>query len=314
LYGFGASITGNSEYGINFDLCHASGTVSHICALTNKIKRCKDKHFFGYYIVVEKKIENFFEKNCRFDKNVVFLHLIKNSYAMKKIFIVGFLLNLFLSFAFSQGGVHAREGSFLKRIENNRQSGYYNLSGKGDLEKRFFGDFNSMLEFFIESSRYHDVYGFRIVKKESSHTLEVKYISNIEEVEKKFEDKLKTARASRDFEEIRKIRDEKIKSYRIGTRTVPITNDFSEKLYEKFVSLIDNFRGTEMDHPDLVPVTRGGEPTTFRVVVKAELWSLYAPVTQDDAKRMANLCKQIITDVIARKFDENMYINSLDYF
>jgi len=142
----------------------------------------------------------------------------------------------------------------------------------------------------------------------------VKYISNFNEIEKMFEDKLKSAWASpKSDDEVRKIREEKAKLYKIGVRSIPISNFFAEKLYETMVLFIGNFTATEVERPDLVPITRGvGEYVTFRIVVKAEVWSLYC--SERDVRKMAELCRQVVKDVRANNFFEEIYSCELDRF
>lgn len=226
---------------------------------------------------------------------------------MNKVFTIGLFLSLLITFAFSQDGIHAREGRFLKRIENNMYGGHYNLVGKRDFEKRFFGDFNARIEFFDEPY-FEEASGFRIVRRGSLYTLEVKYVSDFQLVEKMFEDKLKSAWASNNKVDIQKISEEKKNSYRIATRSIPISNQFAEKLYEKIASFIVNFKATEVDHPDIVPICMDGDPVTFRTVVNVELWSLWIACTQGNTRKMADLCRKIVTDVRTNKFSELKYI------
>jgi hypothetical protein len=242
--------------------------------------------------------------------NLIFDIRMLNKSVVKRFVIFVFLGCSLTSFVFSQDGVHAREGRFLKRIEHNKYMSQYNLAGKEDFEKRFFGDFNARVEFFCNPSREYS--GFRIVRKGSSYILEVKYVSNFKELEKMFEDKLKAAWTNHNFDEARKIGEEKERLYKVATRSVPISNHFADKLYDRMVSFIGNFEATEVDHPDIVPVMRDGDPVTFRTVVKAELWSLYIPCPQGDALKMAHLCREIITDVRADKFSESKYIYEIE--
>jgi hypothetical protein len=112
---------------------------------------------------------------------------------MKKVFIISSFLGLFIPFTLSQDERH----HFLLRIENNMFAGKFNFAGKEGFEKRFFGDFNARVEFFYQIHLMPaDVSGFRIVKKGSSYTLEVKYVSNYKEVIEMFEDKFKSTARS----------------------------------------------------------------------------------------------------------------------
>ena len=229
---------------------------------------------------------------------------------MKKVLITCLFLNVLITHNFSQDGVHAREALFLKRIENNLYQGRYNLAGKGDFEKRFFGDSNARVEFFY-MPEHEGASGLRIVRRGSSYILEVKYVSNFKELEDMFEDKLKSAWANRNAVEARRIREEKEKLYNVATRSILISNRFAEILYDSMVSFIINFEATEVADPEIVPVRTGSNPVTFRTVVKAELWSFWIQNTDGDVRKMANICREMITDVCANKFNEEKYIYEL---
>jgi hypothetical protein len=244
---------------------------------------------------------------------------------MKKVFISGLFLFQFISLALPQDkhahefvsltftqDRHAHEARFVKRIENNMYRGEYNLTGKGNLEKRFLGDFNARVEFFSNPDHNQDASGFRIVRKDLFYFLEIKYISNFDEIEKRFEDRLKPASIS--FTEARKIGEEKARLHRIDARSILITNQFAEKLYGSMFSLIKNYETTEVDHPDTVPTYMGGDPITFRTVVKAEVWSLFISWTQGDTRKMADLCREIIKDAKADRLDEKKYLSVLNTF
>lgn len=213
---------------------------------------------------------------------------------MRRVLTTGLFLGLFFTFALSQDRIHAREGLFLKRIENNMFQGRYNLAGKKGVENLFFRDFNAIVE-FLYYSYYEGISGFRIVRKNSSYALEIKYITNFEEVRDKKPE-------------------EQLKLYKVRICTIPISNQFAEKLYEKIAPLIVNFKVTEVNHPDIVPIFNGSKTITFRTVVGIELWSLWVNWPQGDIRRMADLCRQIITDAPAKKMDEAKYINILGDF
>ena len=239
-------------------------------------------------------------------------------------------LGLFIPFAFSQDGVHAREGRFLKRIENNMYLGNYNLDGKWNVEKLFFGDFNAWLEFFYDPSQ-EGASGFRIVKKGASYILEVKYISNYEEASEEATEKhppigvsdptsitdvIRNQIMEHNRNAFAKQYEEMVKLYKVETRSYSISNQFAEKLYQKMFFCIDNFEAKKVYPPDLVPVTRGGYTVTFRTVVDdAMLWSLMILNPHgNDVHKMADLCRQIISDAQANQLDEQKYITILETF
>ena len=173
--------------------------------------------------------------------------------------------------------------------------GQYNLNGKGNIEKLFFGDFNAMVEFYY-CSPYQGEYGFRIIKKNLLYVLEVKHISNFDEIrEKKSEERLKLCK--------------------IEVHTYPINTQFAEDLYKNMVSCISNFEAKIVSDPNLVPIIRGGYSVTFRTVIdKAVLWSLWVQNPNENALRMTDLCKQIAADAKADKLDETAYITVLNTF
>ena len=64
---------------------------------------------------------------------------------MKKILVIVLIYNLFAMVANAQEGDHVNGGIFSKNFEYNltRNELGYNFNSKGDVEKRFFGDFNA---------------------------------------------------------------------------------------------------------------------------------------------------------------------------
>ena len=229
---------------------------------------------------------------------------------MKKILVICFFWGLFTLLALSQEGVHVEEGRFVKKMENNMYAGAYNLESKGILEKLFFGDFNAPVEFLFEPDNDREgVSGFRIVKKGSSYVLEIKLVTNYMEVEKDFIEKYSKNRG-----EWLKLYEEKVKRYKISTRTIPISNQFAEQMHRRMFFCIDDFRVTKIYPPDILPLRFGGYSVTFRTVIdEAVVWSLmiWSPYG-NEARKMSDLCRQIITDVRSdNKFDESKYIEEL---
>ena len=240
---------------------------------------------------------------------------------MKNIFVTSFLWAFFIPFAFSQNKEHVDGGHFEKSIEYNVKSQYdgsHNLNSKGEIQKMFFGDFNAPVEFYYlptstATMNKELISGFRIVRN-SSNILEVKYISNYveaaEEAQKMYplnpnlsweHPQNKTAWAKQ-FEEMNKL-------YKIETLSFPISSRFAENLYQKMVSLIDNFKAKGVP-----PVIFGGYSAMFRNVVEDEVWSLCIDMPNGDALKMSDLCRQIITDALADQLDETKYITVLKTF
>ena len=70
-----------------------------------------------------------------------------------------------------------------------------------------------------------------------------------------------------------------------------ISNQLAEKLYEKMVSIIDNFKAKGVP-----PNYYHGYEVTFRTVVEDEVWTLDINIPTGNARKMSDLCMQIIED------------------
>ena len=203
-----------------------------------------------------------------------------------------FFFCFFISFAFSQDEVHTREGFFLKRVEHNliMLEAKYNLDSKGDVEKLFFGDFNAPVEFFYAGVDGYS--GLRIVKDSldtSSYIIEIKYIPNFEEVRKLYPPHW-------------------LSLYRVETISFPISEQFAKKIHHRMSLQIENFKAR-----GLPLISVGGYTATFRVVVDDEVWSLFIGNPQGKyIRKMADLCREIITDALDNQLDESKYISVLN--
>ena len=214
--------------------------------------------------------------------------------------------------------------------------GVDNIESKSPLEKVLFGNTNAKIEFVVEPS-FEGAYGIRVIKdsSETSSSLEVKRIINWKEVEKqmqkafpvkgytiqelnaKIAEREKMSEEERELSILKsRIRNEKrekesLKRYQVHTFIIPISDLFAEKLYAKFVSFIDDFKAKELE-PDLL--MGDGETTVFRCIVDQEIWTLSIPFkTEEKARELSDLCKQIVEDAEAGRFDESKYIGSLEY-
>ena len=214
--------------------------------------------------------------------------------------------------------------------------GVDNIESKSPLEKVLFGNTNAKVEFVVEPS-FEGAYGIRVIKdsSETSSSLEVKRIINWKEVEKqmqkafpvkgytiqelnaKIAEREKMSEEERELSRLKsRIRNEKrekesLKRYQVQTFIIPISDLFAEKLYAKFVSFIDDFKAKELE-PNLL--MGDGETTVFRCIVDQEIWTLSIPFkTEEKARELSDLCKQIVEDAEAGRFDESKYIGSLEY-
>lgn len=213
--------------------------------------------------------------------------------------------------------------------------GVDNIESKSPLEKVLFGNTNAKVEFVVEPS-FEGAYGIRVIKdsSETSSSLEVKRIINWKEVEKqmqkafpvkgytiqelnaKIAEREKMSEEERELSILKsRIRNEKrekesLKRYQVHTFIIPISDLFAEKLYAKFVSFIDDFKAKELE-PNLL--MGDGETTVFRCIVDQEIWTLSIPFkTEEKARELSDLCKQIVEDAEAGRFDESKYIGRLE--
>ena len=224
---------------------------------------------------------------------------------MEKTILITVFSILLGTVAFSQST------RFLKRVENNYSSdlvrlngkpdGYFNLDSKTEVEKLFFGDINAGIEFYVSPSTEAN-YGFRILKKPSDEfpwqrASANRYISEDSSVRLAQHNQAMLAEREK----------ERPKRYQVETESIPVTDSFAEKLHERFVSSIDHFKGTGRPGKVL-----DGEETTFRCVVGDDVWTLTVSKTEGNILELSDLCKRIIEDAEAGRFDESKYIGRLE--
>ncbi len=265
---------------------------------------------------------------------------------MKRIIVAYFLSVFFISSVFSQNVGECFDcGHYYKKVECNliMRNDFYNVRSKGYLEKLFFGDFNAMTEFCYDpSSEFNPCIpsGFRIIR-DSSDTyfiLEVKYISNYRDAAKEASTEAKKAQERQMLDLPAKLLDslprdvfnrifdyngnilnnkaylkmyfeELPKHFKVEIKSIPISDQFAEKLYKKMVSFINNFKAK-----GIPAYMADGYSVTFRTVVDDEVWSLGIHMPAGNAKKMADLCMQIITDANANQLEEPKYLSVLNNF
>ena len=256
---------------------------------------------------------------------------------IKKILIVLLFGNFFI-IALSQNvdhtaGDHYVGGHFVKRVEynliidgNDNYHNLYNLKSKREEEILFFGNFNAPVEFFYSPS-FDGTSSFRIMRDSLGATiLEIKYFSNYKEAQKGVSDKYPLIGFSpysltsldKDYKDSiseynRNIANKRVeeihKLYKVETLTLSISTQFSEKLYEKIILFIGNFKAKGV--PQII---EDGYSVTFRTVVDDEVWTLEIHMPEGDALKMADLCLQIIKDAKKDELDEEKYISVLDMY
>lgn len=205
---------------------------------------------------------------------------------MKNRLFLGVVLFLLVPTAVAGQESHGGR-RFLKRIENNyannvivelpngKTDGMYNFESKSTIEKRFFGDFNAPVEYFVDPS-FRPVTGFRIYLDSlgTSYLLETKTKNRTEDT---------------------------IISYRIS-----ISNLMANTIYAKTMHMINTF--TANGKPDMI---FDGDIVTFRCVVQNELWTFTIHEPAGNVKKISDLFRAMIADVEAGRFDEAKYLDKL---
>ena len=244
---------------------------------------------------------------------------------MKKIIIVSVISTFFIPFLFSQNVDHFNGSRFSKIVEFN------NPKSKGLIEMLLLGDNNAPVEFFFnpssESMSCIPV-GFRISNNSSTklHNIEIKYIANYND-EKHILSKIYDAMGipenlvssipedflyqielnNRNFTS--KIINGYPECFDIEVISFTISKRFAEKLYKNMVSFIKNFKAESA-----TPFISDSYSVKFRSVVDDEVWSLWIQDPRGISLKMSDICRQIIADGLANKFDEAKYMSVLNSF
>lgn len=263
---------------------------------------------------------------------------------MKRIIFACLVYLSSIPFAFAQEEDHLNSGHYLKRIENNIRGaiGNYNMRSKSDIEKLFFGDFNAPIEFCYSPSSEVDPCipsGFRIYRDSlnSSYVLEVKHILNYREAAEEATKEVKSEQKRQElnipislFDSLPRDVSNKVweynqsiyshnvyyemyfkelpKHFKVEIQSIPISNQFAEKLYTIMVSFIDNFKAKGLPLSSF-----DGYSVSFRTVVDYDLWSLSIHMPGGNANTMANFCMEIIKDVNEDNFEESRLLEFKDF-
>lgn len=237
---------------------------------------------------------------------------------------------------------HIAGGEYLKTIEYNvlhpgvtEEGNMYNLKHKSEIDRLFFGTTNSFVEFVFESTPEgsNEAIAFRIIKnrQDNSYELEVMHLQNILDVyyrklkhvlienltpiyipfwlstaiPREIDDRIKehNKQASR-----LKNSDDLYIFYRPKPLKLQISKELAEKIHDKTLLLIENFRGVG------IPANiSDGFGVTFRCVKDDELWTLRIH-TPEEGKilKFSDLFRQLITESFDNKMKETKYLKLLD--
>jgi hypothetical protein len=247
-------------------------------------------------------------------------------YNFDKITLVNVFVLLFFLRGIAQTSSETPDGvEFLKRIEYNiHSSGIYNVAGKTETEKLFFGDFNAMIEFCILPS-FEGAYGFRVFKDSSNnYIIENKRIANWDTVrtqlskefpsisingyqESSMTKEEKDKIAAHNMEMFDKQHKECYHRYEIVNQSVPVSNLFVEKLYKTIMTTIDNFTGKGKPRGIM-----DGYRAIFRCVVEDEVWTFNIRCPSGKIEQLTNICQQIIKDMETNHVNESEYVELLN--
>lgn len=247
--------------------------------------------------------------------------------------LIAIIAIFFGQYSLSQNKNNIESGYFLKTIEYNivmkgrtESDNQYNLKNKSTIDRVFFGETNSPIEFVIQTS-FNGASGLRIIKDSSDniHRIEIMNMPNSDkilnilsreekeliipyELEKSTTlDKLKQINEYNKKVLKSKQNGEIYKPYKTKSKSFIISKIFAEKLHDKMASLINNFKVEGI--PSLIS---DGDNITFRCVVGNELWTLTIHSPQRESRQLSDLCKQIIADSKSHQLDEHTYLNLLD--
>lgn len=190
---------------------------------------------------------------------------------------------------------------------------------KSALERRFWGNSNALSEYFFSPSpeMNESAAGLRIIKdpsRDSQYVIQIKYITNWRDVSEKLAKKYpvqglslaemgsmskeeKDLVAKRNMEAYSRQEAESVGLYDIKTVSFT-TSTLGDKLNRAIVDLIRNYNPNES--PELLV---DGYFATFRCLVDNKERSLVIHQPQGHALQVSNLCRQIITDAQANRFD-----------
>jgi hypothetical protein len=256
---------------------------------------------------------------------------------MKKIILINLFSCIIVSFLYSQ-----KEDQFCdcykKEISNvGSCSSFRNHVRNDEIEKLLLGNFIATIEFFYNSSD-DGASCFRMMVDPYSKSciVEIKYISNFQDANNEArrmypsiglsgndpsitDDRIKDIK-KHNTDAFAKQDKERINLYKIKKLSHPISKQFALELYEKMYLFIDNFKGKRnplvlrTDYFRSSNFSSGGYLVTFRTLVEDELCSLWIHEPRGNALKMADLCRQIISDAIASEFDESKYMSVLNSF
>lgn len=252
---------------------------------------------------------------------------------MKKISFTVIVSILFMHVLLAQRADHIKGGHFSKKVEYNvimkgmtESDNRYNLDSKSALDRVFFGEINSPVEFVLQTS-FEGASGLRIIKNspDSTYQVEVTNMPNSDEVtgilfKKENEiliphelQKLMTLDVINKINEYNKKviytkqKGDIYKPYQVKPKSFKISELLAKKMHSKIISLIDSFKAE-----GIPPIILDGNEVTFRCVVGNELWTLTIHSPQRKALQLSDLCKQIITDSNNNKLNESAYLKLLD--
>ena len=213
----------------------------------------------------------------------------------------------------------------------------YNLNDVGSIEKLFFGDIPSPIE-FIYFPPHEGASAARVKSNfsNSSYILEVKYVSNYSEAADEARRRYPSIAlwdpsdvtddiVQHNREVFARQRERKLQLFEVETLSFPISSLLVEKLHANIATFINNYEEKNSfpdDSADSVcpetgaeytqlRISVGGDAVLFRILVDDEIHSLRIHNPENRALEFSNLFRQMIEDAIAGEFDEERYMEFL---
>ncbi len=243
---------------------------------------------------------------------------------MKKIHLL-LVVCLFLSISpiRSQEYSELQIPNYTKIVTQNITDGEYNTSFKDDYEVLFWGDENSLVEFFYTS--HNEDLGLRMVaNSDGAYTLEVKSIVNLTDVDSMMQVLYPPQRPQitnmtlEKYEQMRKKRETwhaerekyRLENYQISTSSTEVNRAFVDQIKGEMSAVLMD----KKYNPVRNYITSGGEMAVFRTIEGKDVISIVTNNPETHLKEIVDVFVQMTEDVREGDFSQTHYTGLLDLF